>query len=130
MPQSAAPFLMFEGKAEEALSFYASAIPGARIDTIERYGPDGPKPGTVKMATLDIAGLKVMATDSPVPHGFTFTPSMSLFLTCASEVELRDLATKLANGGNFLMPIGSYGFSQLFAWLADRYGVSWQLNLP
>ncbi|MBN1016614.1 VOC family protein, partial [Pseudomonas aeruginosa] len=24
---------------------------------------------------------------------------------------------------------GDYGFSQRFAWLADRFGVSWQLNL-
>ena len=29
-----------------------------------------------------------------------------------------------------MMEIGNYGFSTLFTWLADKFGVSWQLNLP
>jgi predicted 3-demethylubiquinone-9 3-methyltransferase (glyoxalase superfamily) len=28
------------------------------------------------------------------------------------------------------MPTGNYGFSRRFAWLNDRFGVSWQVNLP
>ncbi|MEL6662392.1 MAG: VOC family protein, partial [Pseudomonadota bacterium] len=29
-----------------------------------------------------------------------------------------------------LMPMDNYGFSQRFAWVNDKFGVSWQLNLP
>jgi predicted 3-demethylubiquinone-9 3-methyltransferase (glyoxalase superfamily) len=28
------------------------------------------------------------------------------------------------------MPIANYGFSAKFGWVNDKYGVSWQLNLP
>jgi len=124
------PFLMFEGKAEEALDFYVATIPNSRVVAIDRYGADGPGPeGTVKTATFAIAGLTVMCSDSYVHHAFTFTPSTSLFVTCAAEDELHRLVDALGAGGEFLMPLDNYGFSRKFAWLNDRFGVSWQLNL-
>ena len=46
-----------------------------------------------------------------------------------AEEELERLTTALAEGGQTFMPLGSYGFSKRFAWVADRFGVSWQLNL-
>ena len=37
---------------------------------------------------------------------------------------------QLSAGGAVLMPPGNYGFSSKFAWVNDRFGVSWQLDLP
>ena len=74
MIAAAAPFLMFQGRCEAALTFYAAALPGARIVSMERK-PDG----TVAMARLDVAGLEIMANDSPPVHDFDFTPSTSIF---------------------------------------------------
>jgi predicted 3-demethylubiquinone-9 3-methyltransferase (glyoxalase superfamily) len=125
------PFLMFEGKAEEAMRFYVSLFPGGEITHISRYGSGGPGPeGSVIVATFTIAGQAVMCSDSFVKHDFTFTPASSLFVDCTSEDELRRLVAALSDGGKTLMPLDNYGFSRQFAWVNDRYGVSWQLNLP
>jgi predicted 3-demethylubiquinone-9 3-methyltransferase (glyoxalase superfamily) len=124
------PFLMFQGQAEEAMKFYVSLLPGSEIVDIIRYGPGGPAPeGSVMKASFSIGGETILCTDSFVKHEFTFTPAFSFFVTCESEEEIERLATRLAEGGAELMPLGEYGFSRKFAWVQDRFGVSWQVNL-
>ena len=121
---------MFEGKAEEAMGFYTSLFPESEITAMVRYGAGGPGPeGSVMKATFSVSGQSVMCTDSFVKHGFTFTPAFSFFVTCESEADVLRLSSALAEGGQELMPLGEYGFSRKFAWVSDRYGVSWQLNL-
>lgn len=128
--QKITTFLMFEGKAEEAMNFYVSLFDGT-VEAITRYGPDGPgAEGTVQHATFTLAGQQYMCIDSSVKHGFTFTPAVSLYVTCADEPEIDRLYATLAEGGGTLMPLGDYGFSTKFGWVNDRYGVSWQLTLP
>jgi predicted 3-demethylubiquinone-9 3-methyltransferase (glyoxalase superfamily) len=126
-----APFLLFEGKAEEAMNFYVSVIPDSRVIAIQRYEAGGRGPeGSVLLATFSLAGLTVMCIDSHVHHAFSFTPSVSLFVTCKTEEEISRIAATLSQDGGILMPLDNYGFSRKFTWLNDRFGVSWQLNLP
>lgn len=126
------PFLMFQGGvASAALDFYRSLFPGARVDAIERYGADGPGPeGTIKLARFTVGGQSVLCSDSFVNHAFGFTPSFSFFVDVESEDRVHELAERLKAGGAELMPVGNYGFSRLFAWVNDRFGVSWQINYP
>lgn len=131
MAKSVRPFLMFEGNAEAAMNFYVSLFPGAEIVSIARFGAEGPGvEGSVYQGIFTVAGQTMMFFDSPVKHGFTFTPSISLFVECEDEAEIDRLAGALGEGGQFMMPLGDYGFSRRFAWVSDRFGVSWQLNLP
>jgi predicted 3-demethylubiquinone-9 3-methyltransferase (glyoxalase superfamily) len=130
-PQKITTFLMFEGNAEEAMTFYLSLFDDAEVISVSRYGADGPgAEGSVQQATFTLAGQPFMCIDSPMKHGFTFTPAMSLFVQCADEAELDRLYAALAERGAELMPLGNYGFSTKFGWVNDRFGVSWQLNLP
>ena len=123
--------LMFEGAAEEAMNFYISLFAGSLIKQVDRYGPgEAGAEGTVKTATFALAGQDFICIDSPVKHAFTFTPSMSLFVDCESEAELDRVFSQLSAGGEVLMPLDDYGFSTKFGWTKDRFGVSWQLNLP
>lgn len=69
-----------------------------------------------------------MAIDSPAKHDFTFTPSISLFTECKEDAEFDRLFAAIGEGGKVVMPPNNYGFSARFAWCADCFGVSWQLN--
>ncbi|ARJ22147.1 VOC family protein [Bacillus sp. ISL-8] len=128
--QKITTFLMFEGKAEEAMNFYTSLFNQSEIVSISRYDENGPgKEGTVIHATFTLNGQEFMCIDSYVKHDFTFTPAMSLYVTCDTEKEIETVFNKLAQDGKVLMPLGSYPFSNKFGWLNDKYGVSWQLTL-
>ena len=131
MTQKITTFLMFQnGDAEQAMTFYVSLFGDAKVLDVVRFGPGEPGPeGKIKHATFTLAGQQYMCIDS-AGHAFTFTPSMSLFVGCDTEEELDRLYAALSEGGGLLMPLGSYGFSTKFGWVNDRFGVSWQLNLP
>jgi len=128
-------FLMFVGdkcgKAEEAIKLYTSLIPNSEIKKIERWKEGEPMSiaGQVKTALFTLAGSEYMASENTANHQFAFTPAISIFIECDSEDEISHLDKKLSDGGNEFMPMDNYGFSKKFAWIEDRYGVSWQLNL-
>lgn len=131
MVDKVTPFLMFQGDAGAAIALYRELIPGAELKRIVHYGPGERAPkGQVSRAVLVIAGQELMIIDSPPVHDFSFTPSISLFVDCADELEIERLFAGLSEGGVVRMPLNNYGFSLRFGWVDDRFGVSWQLNLP
>jgi predicted 3-demethylubiquinone-9 3-methyltransferase (glyoxalase superfamily) len=128
--QKITTFLMFDGKAEEAMNYYVSVFEQAEIVSIHRYGAnEAGTEGAVVHATFSLNGQVFMCMDSNVKHDFTFTPAISLYVACASEDEIDRLFEKLSQGGAVAMPLTAYPFSDKFAWVSDKYGVSWQLNL-
>jgi predicted 3-demethylubiquinone-9 3-methyltransferase (glyoxalase superfamily) len=86
--------------------------------------------GKIKRAALILGGQRFLLIDSPAKHEFGFTPAMSIFVDCDSAPDIADKFAALSADGQIYMPLDNYGFSTRFAWIADRFGVSWQLNLP
>jgi predicted 3-demethylubiquinone-9 3-methyltransferase (glyoxalase superfamily) len=114
--QKIAPFLWFDGKAEEAMNFYTSIFKNSKIGNVMRYGDAGPGPkGTVMSATFEIEGQEFMALNGgPM---FAFSPAISFFVKCETQEEVDDLWSKLSAGGR----------TQQCGWLQDKFGVSWQI---
>lgn len=128
--QKITTFLMFSGQAEEAMNFYVSLFDQSEIVSIKRYGPNEPgAEGSVQQATFTLGGQTFMCIDSNVKHDFTFTPAISLFVTCDTEEEIDRVFAKLSEGGVVYMPLAAYPFSKKFGWVGDKFGVSWQLSL-
>jgi len=118
------------GRAGEAVDFYAETIPAVSVGKVVRItDPADPRVGDVRRAEFTIGNTPFVAFDSHGPHAFGFTPAVSIWLDLDSERELDRIFTMLAEGGITRMPLADYGFSPRFAWVDDRFGVSWQLNL-
>lgn len=131
MAERAATHLMFVGDASDALELYAKIFPSFRVNQMERYGEGEPgRSGTIRRAEASLGDHRLIVIDSPASHEFTFTPSMSLFVDFDSADELDAAFQALSEAGNVFMPVSDYGFSRRFGWCSDRFGVSWQLNLP
>jgi predicted 3-demethylubiquinone-9 3-methyltransferase (glyoxalase superfamily) len=122
--------LMFTGQAEEAMSFYVGLFPDSGIDFLQHYGGDYPGPeGQVVHASFHLAGRGFLAMDSAIEQTAPFNPRISLYVTCADEAEVDRLFAALSEGGEVLMALDRYPFAAKYAWVADRFGVSWQLWL-
>ena len=124
--QKITPFLWFDHQAEEAMNFYTSLFDHSKVESISRYA-DGPMQGKVLTGVFRLDGQQFMALDGGPEY--KFTPSTSFFVNCETEEEVDELWGKLSPGGSVLMPLQAYPFSEKFGWIADKYGVSWQLNL-
>ena len=131
-PQKITPNLWFDQQAEEAVTFYTSVFKDASIRHISRYGKEGfdihgmPE-GTVLTVDFQLAGHNFVALNGG--PNFRLNPSISFYVTCETEAETNEVWNRLADGGEVLMPIDKYDWSELYGWLQDRYGVSWQISL-
>ena len=123
--------LWFQGDAKNAVDLYSSVFKDFEIGHVESYGEgEQVAEGAFKLANVSFAGHELVIFDSPPVHDFSFTPSMSILVDFDTQDELEAAFAKLSEAGKVMMPLDSYGFSKRFGWIADRYGVSWQLNLP
>ena len=115
--------LMFQdGRAREAAEWYVSLVPGSSTERVIDNGAGG------STVYFTLAGRDFIAFDSPTRHEFDFTPSMSIFVRCEDEEQVRHLFEQIASEGDVKMPVADYGFSSCFGWATDRYGVSWQIG--
>jgi predicted 3-demethylubiquinone-9 3-methyltransferase (glyoxalase superfamily) len=123
MKQKIIPHLWFDKEAEEAAEFYISLFKESKLKdkTVLNDTPSG----TATILTIELAGQDFMLI-SAGPF-FKFTPAVSFLIACDSQEEVEALWEKLSPGGEVLMPLDRYPFSKKYGWLADRYGLSWQI---
>jgi predicted 3-demethylubiquinone-9 3-methyltransferase (glyoxalase superfamily) len=122
MPYRISPCLWFDGQAEEAATFYTSIFKDGKITNIVHF-PDagmeihGGKPGSVMVVAFELRGHSFTALNGG-PR-FKFNEAISLQIDCRDQVEVDYLWEKLGEGGD--------PAKQQCGWLADKFGVSWQV---
>ncbi len=129
------PYLFFNGRCEEAINFYKSAL-GATDVNIMRYkdSPEPPPPGMVPPgsenkvmhSSFKVGDATVMASDGDCSGKLDFK-GISLSLTARNDADAERLFAALANGGKVQMPIGKTFFASRFGMVADKFGVPWMV---
>lgn len=132
------PYLMFNGRCEEAIAFYRKAI-GAEVEMMMRFkeAPEPPPPGMVPAnwgdkvmhASMKVGDAVVMASDGCAAEGPTFK-GISLTLVVANEAEADSKFGGLSEGGQVTMPLAKTFFAKRFGTLTDKFGVSWMVIVP
>ena len=111
------------------MKLYVDLIENSKVTGVTKYGAnDDGTEGTIKLATFSLNGTNIMCIDSPVKHEFTFTPAISLYVASEDEEKITEYFNALSKDGKTFMPLDKYPFSKRFAWIEDRFGVSWQLT--
>jgi predicted 3-demethylubiquinone-9 3-methyltransferase (glyoxalase superfamily) len=117
------PHLWFDREAVEAAELYSSTFPNSRVTDISTLH-DTPS-GDTDVVSFELFGQPFMAISAgPL---FRFTPAVSFLVRCGSKAEVDELWETLSEGGEALMPLDSYPFSERYGWTEDRYGLSWQI---
>jgi PhnB protein len=134
----AEPYLFFNGKCEEALEFYESAL-GAKVEMMMRFSeaPEKPQPGMVPPgsenkimhAAFKVGDTQILASDGhadgkPVFQGF------GLAISAANDAEAIKLFNAVGKGGKVQAPLGKTFFASSFGMVTDKFGVLWMVMAP
>jgi len=108
------PCLWYDNNAKEAAEYYCSIFENSKITL------DSPL-----VVHFEIDGQRIMGLNGG--SNFVFNPSISLFVTFDNEEKMVNIYDKLLEGGSAMMPMGAYPWAEKYAWITDKYGLSWQL---
>ena len=117
--QRITPFLWFDDQAEEAANFYVSVFKNSKIKEKMYYTGEEPvgKKGSVMTVAFELNGQDFVALNGG-PQNFKFTEAVSFAINCETQEEIDYYWEKLTADGGEEVQCG---------WLADKYGLSWQV---
>jgi predicted 3-demethylubiquinone-9 3-methyltransferase (glyoxalase superfamily) len=124
------PHLWFDQEAKQAAEFYATLMPGSAVTYVNHFPMPG---GECEIVEFTVAGQPFLGISAG--HGIGINPSISFMINfdpsrdpdAAKHID--EVWSKLIENGKVMMPLDRYPFSERYGWVADKYGVSWQLIL-
>ena len=116
------PSFMFGGtnhaNAKEATEAWIALFDDSRRGVLYRYEEGGPMAaGTVMFTDFTLRGTWMSARDSGASHDLTFTPGVSMIVSCRDQEEIDRYWTGLS----------AVPEAERCGWCVDRWGVSWQV---
>lgn len=116
MKKQITPCLWFDNQAKEAAELYCSVFVNSKITAQSPI-----------VTEIEVSGQKFILLDGgPM---YKPNPSISFYYTCENVQELDKIWNAFSKTGNVMVPLDKYPWSEKYGWVADKFGVSWQLAL-
>lgn len=132
MKHQIAPYINFQGRAREAMEFYHEIL-GGKLELYaagERGAPRPAEPGDrIQHARLAGDGFLMIGSDGHPSYPATTGDNIAVVLVARDRTTLQAAFDKLADGGTVKMPLIEGPWGGVAAWLSDRFGINWNLDL-
>ena len=127
------PYLIFDGRCEEAFLSYQSVL-GGRITAMMTHAGSpmaGQSPpewqNKILHACLDLGDRQLMASDAP-PERYRKPQGFAVNLGPATAPEAERIFAALSEGGAITMPLQQTFWATRFGMFEDRFGIPWMIN--
>jgi PhnB protein len=130
---SVEPYVFFEGRCDEAIEFYKSAL-DAKVEMLMRY-KDSPTPPShlppggmdkIMHARIKIADQYLLVSDGHVSGKPDFA-GFGISLTLPSAADTQRFFNNLSNGGQVRLSLTKTFFTESFGMVVDKFGVLWMV---
>ena len=127
------PYISFKDNTRQAMEFYQTVFGGKlTMSTFKEYhaSQDPSEDDKIMHAMLEADnGITIMAADTPDRMEYRPGTNYSMSLSGDDEAELKAYFEKLSAGGMVVMPLEKAIWGDTFGMCADKYGVSWMVNI-
>ncbi|CAM4516611.1 VOC family protein [Paenibacillus macerans] len=129
------PYLVMDGNAKEAISFYEKALE-AKVIMLQSFGempenPEFPLPEAAKdrvsHALLKVGESEMMFSDTFPGQPHQSGTQVTICLTTNDAELAKRMFEALAEGGQINMPLQETFFSPAYGSLTDKFGVTFQI---
>jgi PhnB protein len=132
MKERVAPYINFQGRAREAMELY-HAILGGKLELFAAGDGGAPRPAEpgdrIQYARLSGDGFLIIGSDGHPSYPPTHGDDIAIALVGSDRDAMRSAFEKLSEGGQVKMPLTEGPWGGAAAWLADRFGINWNLDL-
>jgi predicted 3-demethylubiquinone-9 3-methyltransferase (glyoxalase superfamily) len=124
------PHIWFSQEAKQAAEFYASLMPDSAVNYVNHFAMPNGECEVVEFTVANQPFLGISTGDSlPISPSISFMINFDPSRDPDAAHNIDKVWNKLTENGKVLMPLDRYPFSERYGWIADKYGVSWQLIL-
>ncbi|HEV8534313.1 MAG TPA: VOC family protein [Candidatus Limnocylindria bacterium] len=129
---SVGPYINFQGKAREAMTFYQKVL-GGKLDLQSANEQGVPRPAgsgdRIANARLEADGAVIVGSDGHPTYPPTVGDNMAVAVGGTDKARLTKVFNELGAGGRIKGPLSEQSGGAAVGWLTDKFGINWMVSI-